>query len=184
MRWPKATARARHAGTIVLGTHGRSGVARFVLGSVANRVVAQARCPVLTVRGGSAGMDLDRGGPRLILVVEDEADLAATCARLLRRCGHAVVTVGSRKAGLAALSEPPALLVSDVRLPDGDGLDIVRAATAMRPRVPAVVMSARASEVDRVAAQAAGALGFLSKPFSAEAFAGVVDRLLADGATG
>ncbi len=44
-------ARARHAATIVMGTHGRSGVARFLLGSVAARVVAGARCPVLTVRG-------------------------------------------------------------------------------------------------------------------------------------
>ena len=44
-------AKARRAGTIVVGTHGRSGVARFFLGSVAGRVVASARCPVLTVRG-------------------------------------------------------------------------------------------------------------------------------------
>jgi nucleotide-binding universal stress UspA family protein len=44
-------ARARRAGTIVLGTHGRSGVARMLLGSVAARVVASARCPVMTVRG-------------------------------------------------------------------------------------------------------------------------------------
>jgi nucleotide-binding universal stress UspA family protein len=44
-------ARSRRAGTIVLGTHGRSGVARMILGSVAGRVVANARCPVMTVRG-------------------------------------------------------------------------------------------------------------------------------------
>jgi nucleotide-binding universal stress UspA family protein len=44
-------ARARRAGAIVLGTHGRSGFARVVLGSVASRVVANARCPVVTVRG-------------------------------------------------------------------------------------------------------------------------------------
>jgi nucleotide-binding universal stress UspA family protein len=44
-------ARARRAGTIVVGTHGRTGVARVFLGSVAGRVVASARCPVLTVRG-------------------------------------------------------------------------------------------------------------------------------------
>jgi nucleotide-binding universal stress UspA family protein len=44
-------ARARRAGAIVLGTHGRSGIARVVLGSVASRVVASARCPVVTVRG-------------------------------------------------------------------------------------------------------------------------------------
>lgn len=45
------TARARQAGMIVVGTHGRTGVARFFLGSVAGRVVATAHCPVLTVRG-------------------------------------------------------------------------------------------------------------------------------------
>jgi nucleotide-binding universal stress UspA family protein len=44
-------ARGRRADMIVLGTHGRSGLARFLLGSVASRVVAQATCPVLTVRG-------------------------------------------------------------------------------------------------------------------------------------
>jgi nucleotide-binding universal stress UspA family protein len=45
------TARGRHARLIVMGTHGRSGAARFFLGSVAGRVVAAAHCPVLTVRG-------------------------------------------------------------------------------------------------------------------------------------
>jgi len=45
------TARGRRAGMIVVGTHGRTGAARFFLGSVAGRVVATAHCPVLTVRG-------------------------------------------------------------------------------------------------------------------------------------
>ena len=44
-------ARGQHADLIVIGTHGRTGIARFVLGSVASRVVSHARCPVLTVRG-------------------------------------------------------------------------------------------------------------------------------------
>ena len=44
-------ARARHAKLIVIGTHGRTGLARFFLGSVAARVAATAPCPVLTVRG-------------------------------------------------------------------------------------------------------------------------------------
>ena len=44
-------ARAQHAKQIVIGTHGRTGVARFFLGSVAARVAATAPCPVLTVRG-------------------------------------------------------------------------------------------------------------------------------------
>ncbi len=44
-------ARGKHADVIVMGTHGRTGLARFFLGSVASRVVGQASCPVLTVRG-------------------------------------------------------------------------------------------------------------------------------------
>ena len=44
-------ARARRADMIVVGTHGRTGLAKFLVGSVASRVVATATCPVLTVRG-------------------------------------------------------------------------------------------------------------------------------------
>jgi nucleotide-binding universal stress UspA family protein len=44
-------ARARKADLVVIGTHGRTGVARLFLGSVASRVLAVAPCPVLTVRG-------------------------------------------------------------------------------------------------------------------------------------
>jgi len=45
------SARSRRADLIVIGTHGRTGVAKLFLGSVAGRVVASARCPVMTVRG-------------------------------------------------------------------------------------------------------------------------------------
>ena len=45
------TARAQRADMIVIGTHGRTGLARFMLGSVASRVVTHAKCPVLTVSG-------------------------------------------------------------------------------------------------------------------------------------
>jgi nucleotide-binding universal stress UspA family protein len=44
-------ARSKRADLVVLGTHGRTGLAKFFLGSVAGRVVSTARCPVLTVRG-------------------------------------------------------------------------------------------------------------------------------------
>ena len=121
----------------------------------------------------------DRG---LILLVDDEPDLAATCERLLRRRGHAVITVGSRAGGLAALiNAAPMLLVADVRLPDGDGLDVVRAAAAMSPRIPAVVMTGRASDFGRAAARGAGAIAYLPKPFTVDSFAGLVDRVLVGG---
>ncbi|HEV8585852.1 MAG TPA: response regulator [Methylomirabilota bacterium] len=124
----------------------------------------------------------DRRRP-VILVLEDEADLAATCARLLRRRGHAVIVAGSRAAALRALADAtPSALVCDVLLPDGDGLDVVRAAASMRQPVPAMVITARASETGRVAATAAGAMAYLPKPFTADSFVSHVDRILVDRA--
>jgi len=50
------TAEEESAAMIVIGTHGRGGVARFLLGSVADRVVRTATCPVLTVRGAATAV--------------------------------------------------------------------------------------------------------------------------------
>ncbi len=105
-----------------------------------------------------------------ILVVEDEADLAVTYDRLLRRQGYRVVTAASRGEGLKAIeSAPPALVIADLRLPDGDGLDIIRAAHARDPQVPVIVVTAFASRAARDAALASGASAFLAKPFPASA---------------
>ena len=106
--------------------------------------------------------------PRRVLVVDDEADFLATYERLLRREGYEVVTVTSRAAGLAALAgEPPDLVISDLRLPDGDGLDVVRAAHNARDPVPVIVVTGYPSDETRRAALAAGATTFLAKPFAA-----------------
>jgi nucleotide-binding universal stress UspA family protein len=53
-------AKARHADLIVIGTHGRGGISRFILGSVAQRVIATAPCPVMTVRAASGPLDRPR----------------------------------------------------------------------------------------------------------------------------
>ena len=105
-----------------------------------------------------------------ILVVEDEADLVVTYDRLLRREGYRVVTAASRAEGLKALeSSRPALVISDLRLPDGDGLDIIRAARSLDPPAPVIVVTAFASRAAREAALASGASAFLAKPFPASA---------------
>ncbi|HKT80934.1 MAG TPA: universal stress protein [Vicinamibacterales bacterium] len=55
-------ARASKTGVLVIGTHGRTGVSRLLLGSVAQRVVGAASCPVLTVRSRSTGSSSNRRG--------------------------------------------------------------------------------------------------------------------------
>lgn len=105
---------------------------------------------------------------RRVLVVDDEADFITTYERLLRRQGYEVVTATSRATGLAALAgEPPDLVISDLRLPDGDGLDVVRAARGARHSMPVIVVTGYPSDDTRRAAQAAGATTFLAKPFAA-----------------
>ena len=123
--------------------------------------------------------DPERATDVVVLVVDDEFEFAETCARLLTRRGYRVVTAGSFESGQTQLLEAsPALLVSDLRLRDGDGLALVRAAAGLRPPVPAIVMSGYVSEKNRAAALAAGAAAFLSKPFTADAFARTVEQAL------
>ena len=76
-----------------------------------------------------------------ILVVDDEADLVASYERLLRRKGYGIVSAGSRVEGLRLVArEPLALVITDLRLPDGDGLDLVRAARRLpTPTGPAKI---------------------------------------------
>ncbi len=115
-----------------------------------------------------------------ILVVDDEADLAATYERLLRRQGYRVLSVGSCRAGILALeTEPVSLVITDLRLPDGDGLDVVRAAHALPAPPPVLVATVLTSRATRQAALAAGATAFLGKPFSTEVFSRLVGDLLA-----
>ncbi len=119
---------------------------------------------------------------RRVLVVDDEADFLATYERLLRRQGYEVVTATSRAAGLAALAaETPHLVISDLRLPDGDGLDVVRAASGARAPVPVIVVTGYPSDETRRAALAAGATTFLAKPFSAAVLLAAI-RSSVDGA--
>jgi CheY-like chemotaxis protein len=105
-----------------------------------------------------------------VLVVDDEADFLATYERLLRRQGYEVTAVSSRAAALDAVAHGhPALVISDLRLGDGDGLDVVRAARARPHPLPVIVVTGYASEELRRAALAAGATAFFAKPFLASA---------------
>ena len=113
---------------------------------------------------------------RTILIVEDEADLAATCVRLLRRRGWQVETADTRGAAMGAVARRPALAIVDRQLPDGDGLDILRAAAAAG--TPAIMISGRDWADTRRLALDHGAAAFLGKPFSAQDLMTLVDDIL------
>jgi two-component system response regulator PilR (NtrC family) len=114
-----------------------------------------------------------------ILVVEDEPDLAVAYERLLARWGYRVVVADSRQAGLAALgAHAVQLVIADLRLPDGDGMDVVRAAGALASPPPVLVAAASISPARRRAVNAAGAAAVLLKPFDCETLRSLVAELL------
>jgi len=119
---------------------------------------------------------------REVLVVEDEPDMVATYERLLRRQGCRTTAARSCAAGLRAIaSGPPDLLITDLRLPDGDGLVLVRAARALPTPAPVIVVSGFAFGASREAAAQAGATAILGKPFSTDEFTKLVRAILEAG---
>ena len=111
-----------------------------------------------------------------ILVVDDEDDPTETYERLLRRNGYQVITATSCREGVDAIGRHRfALVVADLSLPDGDGLDLVRAARAAAPPMPVIVVTGFSSQLRRRDAKAAGAAAYLPKPFEASAFTSLVD---------
>ncbi len=105
--------------------------------------------------------------PSRILVIEDDDDIAKMLALNLRAEGFEVATEGSGESGMARLQrEPPHLLVLDLMLPDIDGLQVCRKVRERSDYLPIIILSAKASETQRVLGLELGADDYLIKPFS------------------
>ena len=99
-----------------------------------------------------------------VLLVEDHTDTRAVFSTLLNRCGCRTVSAKTLKEAKERLGEMSFdILISDLTLPDGDGIDLVRAAKAMQP-LKAIAMTGRGSEEDRRLGLEAGFDYYLSKP--------------------
>jgi DNA-binding response OmpR family regulator len=111
-----------------------------------------------------------------ILIVDDESDLADACLRLLRWHGWTAVVAPTRAAAFGALLQRPVLAIIDRRLPDGDGLDVLRAAVAAG--TPTIMVSGHDWVDTRRVALDAGGAAFLGKPFSVPGLLELVDAIL------
>lgn len=111
-----------------------------------------------------------------LLLVEDEARLAALVRRGLEEEGHAVDVVGSGEAAIDWAAEEHDAIVLDVMLPGIDGFEVCRRLRRRRLRTPILLLTARDSVPDRVAGLDAGGDDYLVKPF---AFAELAARLRA-----
>jgi len=102
-----------------------------------------------------------------ILIVEDEADIRRFVRMALESEGHETFEADGVKRGLIeAGTRRPELVVLDLGLPDGDGVDFIRDLRGWSA-IPVIVLSARSSEADKITALDAGADDYLVKPFGA-----------------
>lgn len=101
----------------------------------------------------------------VVVVIEDEPQIRRFVRSALEAEGWQVFEADTLRRGLSeAGTRKPDLLVLDLGLPDGDGLDLIRDVRGWSG-VPIIVLSARTDEADKIAALDAGADDYLSKPF-------------------
>jgi two-component system response regulator RegA len=124
--------------------------------------------------------DLDEIGPdKTLLLVDDDEPFLRRLAKAMEKRGFSVETAGSIAAGKAiATARPPAFAVVDLRLEDGNGLDVVEVLRERRPDSRIVVLTGYGAIATAVAAVKIGAIDYLSKPADA---ADVMNALLATG---
>jgi two-component system response regulator PilR (NtrC family) len=111
---------------------------------------------------------IDRRPPR-ILVVDDERSMRELLAIVLRREGYDVLLAENGRAAVETLErEPVDLLISDIKMPDMSGVDVLRAAKRVDQDIPGIMITAFASTDTAVEAMRLGACDYLSKPFDVD----------------
>jgi DNA-binding response OmpR family regulator len=103
----------------------------------------------------------------VVVLVEDERDLAVMAGEFLRREGFDVVLAGDGRTGMQRLDDRAVdAVVLDLGLPDGNGLDLLRSLRRSERAVPVVVLTGRGRESERVLGLELGADDYVVKPFS------------------
>ena len=119
------------------------------------------------------------GPDRSLLLVDDDEPFLRRLAKAMEKRGFEIETAGSVAAGKAiATARPPAYAVIDLRLEDGNGLDVVSRLHERRPDARAVVLTGYGNIATAVTAIKLGAVDYLAKPVDADE---VVAALLASG---
>ena len=115
-----------------------------------------------------------------ILLVEDKDSLRTMMRLALEAQGHVVIEARDEREALDRLRDStPAVVLSDLRLPVGDGLGVLKAAKDIDPELPVIVMTAYGSIQDAVYAMKLGAMDFLAKPVDPDHLLLLIERSLA-----
>lgn len=120
-----------------------------------------------------------------ILVIDDDAAIRTVVGQALKRDGHRVTTAATiAEAEVQLAATPPDVLISDVVLPDGNGLDLVDRVVRAQPGLPVIILSAQNTLTTAVRATEVGAFDYLPKPFDLDVLSRTVQSALARGSGG
>ena len=118
-----------------------------------------------------------------VLVIDDDESLRRVMEYHLQEEGYGVVTAVDGRAGLERFQAGPVdLVVTDIRMPEMDGMELLARVKAMQPDVPVVILTAHGTIDSAVEAMKLGATDYLTKPFSREQFKAAVRKALEVGA--
>jgi len=118
--------------------------------------------------------------PQVILTIDDEHDITEMIGMMLQAEGFRVLEANSVFDGMKALAnETPSVILLDLMMPGVDGMQFCRTLTANDATrdIPVIFVTALGGEADREAALAAGAAGYLPKPFSTEQLLAEIRRV-------
>jgi two-component system, LuxR family, response regulator FixJ len=114
-----------------------------------------------------------------VFVIDDDASVRRSLARLLESLGYAVVACASAEEFLALPDATgPACLVTDVRMPGMTGLDLLEVIKGSGRRLPIILSSGDIDAATAASSKASGVVRFLIKPFGAEDLIAAVDQAL------
>jgi PAS domain S-box-containing protein len=114
-----------------------------------------------------------------ILVVDDEPDIIQLCTRLLKSYGYEILSVDSGQKAIDYLEKQGfELVLADIRMPDVDGLDVLRVAKELDPDIAVVMITGYGTMENAIEALRAGAQGFVLKPFTSEELLNAVKEVL------
>ncbi len=117
-----------------------------------------------------------------ILIIDDEPSIRDTLGKILLLDGHEVEKAPDGRSGLAAVSaRPPDLVITDIYMPEMDGIEFLLALTEAAPDIPVVAISGGATASAGFVLEDAfqlGAAATLAKPFEIDEVRGLVSRVL------
>ncbi|HEX6317501.1 MAG TPA: sigma-54 dependent transcriptional regulator [Burkholderiales bacterium] len=114
-----------------------------------------------------------------LLLIDDDPGLSEVIGMLLEREGYGFERAGTVQAGLECIRASELdLVITDLRLPDGTGLDVIRASRARHPELPLVMITSYSSMESAIASLRAGAVDYIIKPFDNDEFLHAVERTL------